>query len=285
MTFTAFASRRYDALPGGPRPTAALISPDDVPTRDRRPSRRQLARERAYFEKVRLAERAYGIALRRIARSVGHVVSAFSPDDPAHLAQIVASLESYSRMLHPWARAAAARMIAEVARRDDAAWRRLSDQLGRDLRAELTTAPTGDLMRRLQDEQVALITSIPIDAARRVQALARDLVSGGRRYDEVVPAILASGGVAASRATLIARTETARAASSLTRARAEHVGSEGYVWRTARDVDVRPSHRRMEGKFCRWDDPPLVEPGHRYHAGGFPNCRCWPEPVIPENLD
>lgn len=267
------------------RPTSALISPDDVPTRDRRPSRRQLARERAYFSKVRLAERSYGLALRRIARSVGHLIAGFPPGDERALPELRLALERYAQLLEPWARSAAERMIAEVSRRDDAAWRRLSSQLGRDLAAELKNAPTGHVSRQLQQAQVDLITSIPREAATRVQTLTSELVAGGKRYDEAVPMILASGNVAASRATLIARTETAKAASVLTEARARHVGSTGYVWRAVHDVDTRPAHKRMDGKFCEWDNPPEVEPGKRYHAGSIYNCRCWAEPIVPENLD
>jgi uncharacterized protein with gpF-like domain len=38
----------------------------------------------------------------------------------------------------------------------------------------------------------------------------------------------------------------------------------------------------MEGKFVAWDKPPKLTDGTTGHAGEFPNCRCYPEPVIPE---
>jgi SPP1 gp7 family putative phage head morphogenesis protein len=254
---------------------AAALAPrlQVAETQDRRISRRQLARERAYFAKVRLAERSYSVALRKIARHVGHIISGFPAGAEAHLPDLLSMLEQYARMLTPWARSAAQRMIAEVARRDEAAWRRLSDTIGRNLALEVRNAPTGNMMRLLQDEQVALITSIPLDAGRRVQALTRELVTGGKRYDEAVPMILASGSVTASRATLIARTETAKAAASLTQARAQHIGSTGYIWRTAHDLDVRPAHKRLDATFHAWDDPPIAEAdGQRHHPGNFPNC-------------
>jgi hypothetical protein len=37
----------------------------------------------------------------------------------------------------------------------------------------------------------------------------------------------------------------------------------------------------MEGKFVKWDEPPILDK-MQGHAGGFPNCRCWPDPEIPE---
>ena len=97
----------------------------------------------------------------------------------------------------------------------------------------------------------------------------------------LVEEIRRSGDVTASRATMIARTATSSTAEALVEARARSVGSTGYLWRTARDGDVRPSHRAMEGKFVAWGSPPTLD-GYTAHAGCFANCRCRPEPVLPE---
>jgi hypothetical protein len=37
----------------------------------------------------------------------------------------------------------------------------------------------------------------------------------------------------------------------------------------------------MEGEFVPWDKPPNLD-NMQGHAGEFPNCRCYPEPVIPK---
>ena len=73
-----------------------------------------------------------------------------------------------------------------------------------------------------------------------------------------------------------------KAHTALTKARAEDVGSDGYIWRSVRDGATRPSHRAMEGKFVKWGEPPTLD-GMTGHAGEFPNCRCYPEPVIPRS--
>lgn len=254
---------------------------ETVATRDRRPD---TAAERRTFASTRRAQTSYARALRRIARHVGDIVVGLGGEDPrAASADIERALRSYAEVVRPWARTQGRRMVAEVSRRDEAVWRSLAATMSRELRTEIAEAPIGELLRGLLREQEDLITSIPLEAARRVHALALEGTASGARAGEIREMILSSGEVARSRAELIARTETARASSGLVEARARHVGSEGYVWRTAEDLDVRKLHRQHAGKFFRWDDPPIAgSSGERAHAGQIYNCRCYPEPVIPE---
>ena len=256
--------------------STSLITTD----RDRR---RDTRKQREAFQKVRDAERGYAAQLRKIARHVGDLIRGLDPTAPAAMSTLQYAFQRYADVLKPWARAAGERMVKEVARRDELAWRQYSKMMGVELRRQIQDAPIGEVVRRLQEEQVALITSLPLEAGRRVQEIARGTLYSGARPEALAKEILKSGHVAASRATLIARTETAKASSVLTQARAAYVGSEGYIWRTVKDSDVRKSHRKMEGKFVRWDTPPEVEPGKWYHAGQFPNCRCFSEPILPDD--
>jgi len=96
--------------------------------------------------------------------------------------------------------------------------------------------------------------------------------------------------VTEARINLIARTETSKASTALTRARAENLGLNWYIWRTSEDARVRSSHKIMDEVLIHWSNPPAPEQldnikstlGH-YHAGNAPNCRCYPEPVISLN--
>lgn len=191
-------------------------------------------------------------------------------------------LEKYSEALDGWAVRTATHMLEEVNNRDRQAWSEMAADMSAALRQEIRTAPTGELFRSLLDEQVALIKSLPLEAAQRVHELTIASLEDSTRASEIAKEIGRSGEVATSRANLIARTEVARTASTLTQARAEHVGSEGYIWRTSGDTDVRHSHKQMNGKFVRWDSPPTLSDGTTTHAGQIYNCRCYPEPVIPE---
>lgn len=239
--------------------------------------------ERRTWARVRRAETTYGRALRRVARAVGDLVRAFDPEDAAQQSLMRRALERYAEMLRPWAAATASRMIADVSRRDEAVWASLAKQMGRALRREIATAPTGQTLKKLLDENVDLITSLPTKAAQRVHELTLQGIESSTRAKEVAAEIARTGQVTASRAVLIARTEVARTASGLVQARALHVGSEGYVWRSVEDSDVRPLHRKLNGTYHRWDEPPVAgERGERAHAGQIYNCRCYPEPVIPQ---
>ncbi len=233
------------------------------------------------FVQARKAERFYGAQLRKIARHIGELVSASPPATAAEAALLAGRLDKYAELLSPWATSVAERMIADVARRDRQVWRARSNEMGELLRREIESAPTGAAMRRLLEEQVGLITSLPTEAAQRVHHLTLEGLSNSSRASEVAKEIMRTGDVTRSRANLIARTETSRTASTLTQVRAQHIGSTGYIWRTSRDSDVRRSHAAMEGKFVAWTAPPTLD-GMTGHAGALPNCRCYPEPVIPE---
>lgn len=210
------------------------------------------------------------------------IVDAYPPGDPEYVPTITDLLTKYAEFLVPWATRTAATMLADVSARDAQTWMELSGELSKALRDEIRNAPTGELMREMLAEQVTLIKSLPLEAAQRVHDLTLKGIEDGTRAKEIAKEIARSGEVSMNRANLIARTEVARTASKLTEARATHIGSEGYIWRTSKDSDVRHSHKEMEGKYVRWDTPPKLSDGTVTHAGQIYNCRCYPEPVIPE---
>lgn len=67
----------------------------------------------------------------------------------------------------------------------------------------------------------------------------------------------------------------------------EDAGVEKYMWVTAGDAKVRPSHRALDGEIASWDDPPLksedsdieedCDPGQDY------GCRCVASPIGEES--
>ena len=266
--------------------------------RARQRSERAIARTEETFSQAQNAQRSYGRQLRQVAGQIARIIQHYHPEGsdapipPGAMARIEQAMGNYSEAITPWARASAARMIAEVNRRNLTAWQRHTAGMGEELRQMIATTPIGERVQELLQQQVDLIRSLPWDAARRVQESSLEAMTTGERYPErgeEIEELLRQAHPESTeeyirnRATMIARTETARAASVLTQARAEHIGSEDYVWRTAGDARVRESHRKLNGTSQRWDDPPLSDPpDHHSHPGQIWNCRCVALPIVPE---
>lgn len=147
---------------------------------------------------------------------------------------------------------------------------------------------TRQIIQKQVMENVLLIKTLPNDVAQKVVSdIAENALKGARA--ESIEKIIKDKTDQHSRASarLIARTETAKTMSALTKARCEQLGLRWYIWRTALDgTRVRLSHRIMEGVLVNWNNPPAPEElvgdksaGH-YHAGNIWNCRCYSEPVL-----
>ena len=233
---------------------------------------------------ARRAESNYNSRLRQVAKQIGAIIKGLAPDgEVKDLTEMKLALGRYADLLRPWARSVANYMLADVARRDYKMWQQNSLDISRAMRSEILNAPTGSAYASLMMDQVELITSMPLEASLRVHELAQEGMIRGTRSAEIKKEILRSGLVSESKARLIARTEVARSAATFTQARATYAGSEGYIWRTSKDSDVRPLHQEMEGKYVEWSKPPKLEASLApYHAGCGPNCRCFAEPVLPD---
>lgn len=265
-----------------------MIGDAKAPPKQRAKQEAKKARikQRERFRRSHIAEKRFSRQLVAVAKQVGAIVQGLAPDGVVRsLPQLTNALNKYSELLQPWAQSVSQSLVDDVARRDEHAWAETGREIGQALRKEIQTAPTGQAMREMMDEQVMLITSLPLEAAQRVHKLTIEGMTSGTRAKETAAEIMKTGEVTKSRAMLIARTETTRTASAMTMARAQSIGSEGYIWRTARDADVREIHRKLEGKFIKWDEPPVAsENGVRAHAGMIYNCRCWMEVVIPDEI-
>lgn len=236
--------------------------------------------DRIEWSKARKAETKYAASLRKIARHIGDIINGFGLEDEQGAQELAGALRRYADILTPWSRSVARLMLAEVKARTDKRWRDVSRQMGAGFR-QILEGPNdvGIRYQQLMDEQVELIRSIPIDAAKRVHQVTAEGLINGLRFTEIAKKIQEGGEVSKSKATLIARTETGRAATTLTQARAESVGSQGYQWATMNDADVRSSHRAMNGVYVPWNQPPTLD-GLKGHAGSLPNCRCFCIPLF-----
>jgi len=228
------------------------------------------------------AERIYSKQLARLANNIGQIIKGFDPKDLNQASALQDMLRRYAEALGPWASKVASVMLADVDTSNAKGWRFLSDQVSKGIAREIVLAPAGQVMQKLLSEQVSLIKSLPLDAAKRVHEWTLKGIEDSTRASEVAKQIMRSGEVTKSRAMTIARTEVARTGSTLTEARAKQIGATHYIWHTSHDGDVRKDHKYLDGKVFAWNDPPIADQasGARANPGCIFNCRCWAEPII-----
>lgn len=234
------------------------------------------ARKDPAWSSPRAAEVSYMRQLKSVGGRIRQIVTGSGDAENK-----VSLLRRYAETIGPWAEAAAANMASHVDRSNLQVWQAASGKISDGLRRQLATAVNGETLSEIIKRNAQLIKDLPVGAADKIAGLAAQATTGGMRAETLEKRIQALGDIGEIKAKRIALTEVSKASTSLTQVRAGVVGSEGYIWRTARDGDVRDSHARMEGKFVRWDDPQMLD-GFRCHAGEAPNCRCYPEPVIPK---
>ena len=234
----------------------------------------------------------YRRQLRKVSKMVDVIArEAYEETDPEGMAELIQTrLFSYRDTLDAWARDVSATMLKRAAQADYDVWKKVGKDLSTDMKRMLKKEGVGTTFAQLQGEQVDLIKSIPQTAAERVHEWAQKAMTDGTRPDVLAAKIRDEiGGVSESHAMLIARTETARARSNFTQARAKAVGSTGYIWHAVKDSGTRSRHRELDGTVQRWDAPPITD----YGKGGAPirsapgcifNCRCWAEPIFPEEI-
>lgn len=236
------------------------------------------------FQYDKSAERRYGDQLKKIARHVGDLIKAHTnadgiiSEDDYH--DLIRSADLYAQAIEPWAAKVSWQMITAVSTKNKKDWTSLSDLIGKRIDAIAKSDPVAGLLRDRQMEQVKLIKSIPTDAAERAKQLSVETFTQGRRIDEAASMIADSTGVARSRATTIARTETAKTNHDVSMARAKSIAVTKYSWETMQDEVVRPTHEALQGEIFDIDDPPEIEGEGAHGPGDWINCRCFPAFVL-----
>lgn len=161
--------------------------------------------------------------------------------------------------------------------------RRIFSELIKEMKTPSMSVPVHyEILRNAE-----LIKTIPQNIAGKVtEKIAKESLTGRRASDIVDDIKTMFPKLTENQAKTIARTETSKTSTALTRARCENMNINWYIWRTSEDVRVRSSHSHMEGVLVCWGNPPSPEKlidekfvGY-YHAGEIYNCRCYPQPIV-----
>ena len=139
-------------------------------------------------------------------------------------------------------------------------------------------------LERWTANNASLIKSLPDQTLTRMQNIIQNGYFEGKSNAEMGRLIQDAYGVDRNRALFIARDQTAKLNSDLTKQQQEDAGVEEYVWDSSGDSRVRECHAYLNGKTFRWDDPPemwymtkrrgRVYTGRRCHPGEDYQCRC-----------
>ena len=235
-------------------------------------------------------EREYSDEINKL---LGDTLNLADDATPPNVVQALLNLSSNPLVLSDIAARIAGRMVTQVRVANARNWREAARKAsrGREIYAALQQemqTQTGVRVNEIVAENAQLIRSIPGDLREMVN---NELAAWSREglRPETIAAKLRERlpQLTRNKAALIARTETSKASTAITRARSEDLGLHWYQWATSEDQRVRSSHRFMDKMLVNWSDAPSPEKlvgirsklGH-YHAGNAPNCRCDCYPVI-----
>lgn len=137
----------------------------------------------------------------------------------------------------------------------------MNEAVGVDLQSVITNEQLEDILVAKTRENVSLIKSIPEEYFKKIETAVFNGTTQGNSAGSMIKQIQNINRVSTNRAKLIARDQTAKLNSAMNQQRAQNLGVEEYIWRTAGDERVRESHRSKNGRVFRWDSPPK-DTGH-----------------------
>ena len=139
---------------------------------------------------------------------------------------------------------------------------------------------TSSVITTWLDGQVALVDGYTLKAAQKIQDLVIDAVTRGVPIKTLTESIANATNISKERAGFIAQDQVGTLNSLLRKEQALSLGVTRFVWRSLDDPQVRPVHRKAEGKIYRYAS------GHP--TEGLPGtpigCRCYDEPIIDDVL-
>lgn len=120
------------------------------------------------------------------------------------------------------------------------------------------------------------INNLAEDTVYKLRQRVEDAVGQGMRAEKLKGILEVEFGVASNRSKFIARQETSIFTAKYRQVRYEDAGINLYQWSTSNDSRVRESHKELNGRIFRFDDPPVEDPltGNRANPGEPFGCRC-----------
>lgn len=152
----------------------------------------------------------------------------------------------------------------------------MNKAIGTSVNDLLQDGPSAAEVQLSIDQSTQLITTLSQDLSARLAQEIMKGISEGRDDFSLRSYILEEAkGYPEWRAKLIARDQTNKLFSHLSRVRQQNLGITQYRWRTVGDLAVRDTHEALSGTLQEWSSPPDVG-----HPGEDIQCRCVADPVL-----
>lgn len=170
-------------------------------------------------------------------------------------------------------------LLGLEAKRHTEQWlRNAKKAFGIDLKGVVDSEGLNSYLEAAALRNASLITGLTDDLVRRVSQDVLASMIAGESAAQLRPRIARSFGFSANRAKVIARDQTSKLTSDLTRKRHEEAGIEEYIWRTSQDERVRERHRNLAGRKYKYGEPTGAEEG--LPPGQPIMCRCTAQAVV-----
>ena len=239
------------------------------------------------FRPQRRIEKRYAVAINTILKGLYRRLA--GARSPFQMLEVIRGF-ARSPTMNKAAREAAQAMVTNLLKDGARGWRQAARRgsKGKMIHQAIKGEIKGnEAFYAIISQNAKLIQTVPETMAERLSAKMAKGQIAGKRPEELMKDIQREfPHLSAVQARRIARTETSKASTAITRVRSESAGLSWYVWCTSDDSRVRDSHAKMDGVIVSWKDPPSPEElvrepsyGH-YHAGEIFNCRCYAAPLV-----
>lgn len=164
----------------------------------------------------------------------------------------------------------------------------ISDTLkGITVAPKLTKPERDQIAREWSGNMDKWIQNFSKKEIRSLRQKVKKSILAGNRYEALVDTIKESYGVTSNKAKFLARQESNLLLAKFAEAKYKTAGIEEYIWDCVAGSaahPVRPSHKKLQGRTFRFDDPPVTtgpgEPERRNNPGEDFNCRCRARPKV-----
>lgn len=216
----------------------------------------------------------------------------------------VDSVDDIMESLKVWGAAKASEMLAVIALKASQIGDWNTKQFKQSIKTVVGVDPISKnqgyqtLIQSWSKENSRLITSIQANLLDDVAGVTQRGMSAGKSINDISKEIKDRFGVTKSRARTIARTETAKLNSNLSKYRNEELGIKTYYYAASMDERTRKDHAKMNGLLCKWNDDTVCSRdggrtwikrksigGFVGHPGSIYNCRCTSRSNVASLLD